>query len=71
MMHRIFDHDDEPLYGRKDCEIRLKPFRVSVMKEILHDYNPDYTPEDLLCLYMLTGGGEVCGAADGCRSHQP
>ena len=41
MMHRIFDHDDEPLYGRKDCEIRLKPFRVSVMKEILHDYNPD------------------------------
>lgn len=56
MMHRIFDHDDEPLYGRKDCEIRLKPFRVSVMKEILHDYNPDYTPEDLLCLYMLTGG---------------
>ena len=56
MMHRIFDHDDEPLYGRKNCEIRLKPFRVSVMKEILHDYNPDYTPEDLLCLYMLTGG---------------
>lgn len=56
MMHRIFDHDDEPLYGRKDCEIRLKPFRVSVMKEILHDYNPDYTSEDLLCLYMLTGG---------------
>ena len=27
-----------------------------MIKEILHDYNPDYTPEDLLCLYMLTGG---------------
>ena len=56
MMHKIFDNDDEPLYGRKDCEIRLKPFRISVIKEILHDYNPNYTAEDLLCLYMLTGG---------------
>lgn len=56
MMHKIFDNEDEPLYGRKDCEIRLKPFRISVIKEILHDYNPDYTHDDLLCLYMLTGG---------------
>ena len=56
MMRKIFDNDDEPLYGRKDCEIRLKPFRISVIKEILHDYNPIYTSEDLLCLYMLTGG---------------
>lgn len=56
MMHKIFDNDDEPLYGRKDCEIRLKPFRISVIKEILHDHNPNYTSEDLLCLYMLTGG---------------
>lgn len=56
MMHKIFDNDDEPLYGRKDCEIRLRPFRIAVMKEILHDHNPEYTPDDLLCLYMLTGG---------------
>ena len=56
MMHKIFDNDDEPLYGRKDCEIRLKPFRISVIKEILGDFNPNYTSEDLLCLYMLTGG---------------
>ena len=55
-MHKIFDNDDEPLYGRKDCEIRLRPFRIAVMKEILHDHNPEYTPDDLLCLYMLTGG---------------
>lgn len=56
MMHKIFDNDDEPLYGRKDCEIRLRPFRIAVIKEILRDYNPDYTSEDLLCLYMLTSG---------------
>ncbi len=56
MMHKIFDNNDEPLYGRKDCEIRLKPFRISVIKRILQDHNPNYTPDDLLCLYMLTGG---------------
>ena len=56
MMHRIFDNEDEPLYGRKDCEIKLMPFRISVIKEILRDHNTGYKPEDLLCLYMLTGG---------------
>ncbi len=56
MIHRIFDNDDEPLYGRKDCEIKLRPFCIQVVKQILHDYNPNYTSEDLLCLYMLTGG---------------
>ena len=56
MMHRMFDNEDEPLYGRKDCEIRLMPFRISVIKRILHDYNPIFQPDDLLCLYMLTGG---------------
>lgn len=56
MMHKIFDNDDEPLHGRKDCEIRLRPFRIAVIKDILRDYNPDYTSEALLCLYMLTGG---------------
>lgn len=56
MMHKIFDNEDEPLYGRKDCDLKLKPFRISVIKQILHDYNPNYQAEDLLCLYMLTGG---------------
>ena len=56
MMHKIFDNEDEPLYGRQDCRLSLMPFRISVLKEILHDHNPQYTSEDLLCLYMLTGG---------------
>lgn len=56
MMHKIFDNEDEPLYGRKDCDIKLRPFRISVIKQILRDYNPEYQSEDLLCLYMLTGG---------------
>lgn len=56
MMHKIFDNEDEPLYGRQDCRINMQPFRINVLKEVLHDHNPKYTSEDLLCLYMLTGG---------------
>ena len=56
MMSRIFDNGDEPLYGRQDCRINLLPFRIKVLKQILHDHNPSYTPDDLLCLYALTGG---------------
>lgn len=56
MMHKIFDNEDEPLYGRKDCEIRLMPFCIATIKEILYDHHPNYQPDDLLCLYMLTGG---------------
>lgn len=37
-------------------KITLQPFAISVIKEILNDYNPKYTSEDLLCLFMLTGG---------------
>ncbi len=56
MMHKIFDNEDEPLYGRQDCRMNMLPFRISVLKQILHEHNPKYTSEDLLCLYMLTGG---------------
>lgn len=56
MMKRIFEDRKEPLYGRLTSKIFLKPFTPSVLKEILGDYSPEYTAEDLLCLYLLTGG---------------
>lgn len=56
MMMKIFENRKEPLFGRLTSKITLQPFAMSVIKEILGDYNPIYTPEDLLCLYMLTGG---------------
>jgi AAA+ ATPase superfamily predicted ATPase len=56
MMMKIFENRKEPLFGRNTSKILLRPFMVSVIKEILGDFNPKYTPEDLLCLYMLTGG---------------
>jgi AAA+ ATPase superfamily predicted ATPase len=56
MMKRIFENGDEPLYGRRDSNMRLLPFSISTLKQILADHNPNYIAEDLLCLYMLTGG---------------
>ena len=56
MMVKIFEDSKEPLFGRSTAKLVLTPFPPSTIKEILSDYNPDYSNEDLLCLYMLTGG---------------
>lgn len=56
MMKQIFENAKEPLYGRVTSRIHLKPFDMSTLKEILHDYHPRYTSEDLLAFYMITGG---------------
>lgn len=52
----IFEDHKEPLFGRLTSKFVLKPFKTSVLIEILRDYNPAYTPDDLLCLYTLIGG---------------
>lgn len=56
LMVKIFEGQKEPLFGRLSSKIVLHPFRISVIKQILRDYFPKYDNEDLLCLYMLTGG---------------
>lgn len=56
LMKRIFEDAGEPLFGRANQKMLLKPFSTEVLKEILADYNPDYTKEDLLSLYAITGG---------------
>ena len=56
LMTKIFKDDKEPLFGRATHTIHLKAFTPSVVKEILKDFNPKYKAEDLLCLYMLSGG---------------
>jgi len=56
MMKRIFESYKEPLYGRATAKMTIKPFTISVIKQILADYYPKYKNEDLLAFYMLTGG---------------
>ena len=56
MMKDIFENSKEPLFARATAKMIIKPFEVSVLKEILSDANPDFTPTDLLAFYTLTGG---------------
>lgn len=56
LMEKIFKDEGQPLFGRDDCTIRLQPFSTTTMREILGDYKADYTNEDLLALWTITGG---------------
>ena len=56
LMYKIFENYKEPLFGRANHFIKLQAFKTNTLKEILSDYTPDYTPDDLLALYSFTGG---------------
>lgn len=56
LMQKIFQHSKEPLFSRADNIIKLSAFDLSTLKEIMHDYHPHYTNDDLLALYSFTGG---------------
>ena len=56
LMNKIFKNKKEPLFGRQTCTMHIRPFRPSVMKEIMAEYHPGYKKSDLLAIYTLTGG---------------
>ena len=56
LMQKIFKDEKEPLYGRNTGELKVKPFRPSVLKQIMADAKPDYSKEDLLAMFSFTGG---------------
>jgi len=56
LMKKIFEDKKEPLFNRADLKIHLKPFTVNTLQEILQDNYPEYTNEDLLSFYTITGG---------------
>lgn len=56
LLNKIFKDKKEPLFGRQTDQIRVRAFTPSIMKEIMAQYAPDYSKEDLLTMYMLTGG---------------
>ncbi len=56
LMKRIFEDKNEALYGRPTSKFTLQPFTTDVLRKILGDHFPTYKNEDLLCLYMITGG---------------
>ena len=56
LMNKIFFNDGEPLYGRNTGSFTLRPFKVSLLKEILAANRPKYKADDLLSLWTVTGG---------------
>ena len=56
MMSRIFEHSKEPLFGRATGRLHVRGFDVATLKKILCDHYPAYGPEDLLALFLTTGG---------------
>ena len=56
LMTKIFQHYHEPLFGRADVMLKLNPFSLPVLKQIMSDNYPSYTNDDLLALYTVTGG---------------
>lgn len=55
-MRNIFQEYSEPLYGRVNHFVHVRPFDIQVLEEIFRDYSPSFKPDDLLALYTLTGG---------------
>jgi len=55
LMTDIFQNEKEPLYGRADKILYIKPFNPNTIKKILTDYK-NYTEENLFYNYLITGG---------------
>ena len=56
LMNKIFKDKKQPLFGRQTETMHVRPFKPSVLKEIMSEYCPGYKKSDLLTLYTLTGG---------------
>lgn len=56
LMNKIFRNKKEPLYNRHTQLITVRPFAPSVLKAIMTEYAPHHNNEDLLALYLYTGG---------------
>lgn len=53
-MEKFFENEKDPLFGRLTSKMLVRPFWISTLKEILNDFNSDYSHEDLLYFYLIT-----------------
>lgn len=54
LMHKIFEDEKQPLFGRADAIFKIKPFSLKTMKEILADNNI-LNSHNFFNFYVLTG----------------
>ena len=55
LMYKIFENSEEPLFGRADRILRLKPFTIQTLSSILQDHDIQDN-KTLFDYYLLTGG---------------
>ncbi len=55
LMHKIFEESKEPLFGRADRILFLKPFSIRNIHAVLSDYGVD-DQKTLFDTYLFTGG---------------
>ncbi len=56
LMNKIFKEKSQPLYGRETDQMKLRPFSVDVLKNVLGRCHPSWKNDDLLALWAFTGG---------------
>jgi AAA+ ATPase superfamily predicted ATPase len=56
LMVKLFQDKNEPLFGRADATMKIRPFTIEVLRDVMHDHKPGYTNDELLALYTFTGG---------------
>ena len=56
LMHKIFEQAKEPLYGRANKKMYLKPFDINTLKNIFVDHQAPLLPRSMLAFYTITGG---------------
>lgn len=56
LMKKIFESSKEPLFGRADNKIYLRPFDVNTLNKIITENNKSANKTDILSFYMFTGG---------------
>lgn len=56
LMKKIFENNKEPLFGRANHKIHLKPFGIEVIKEICTAHFSKMSKQDFLAFYAFTGG---------------
>ncbi len=56
LMHKIFENAKEPLYGRANKKMMLKPFGVQTLHQIFIENHAQISPKEMLAFYTITGG---------------
>ena len=55
-MREIFENGQAPLFARNNAVLHVEPFLPDLVKTVFKSYCPNFSGDDLLALYVFTGG---------------